>query len=168
MFKVSKAGVGAVVVWLTGFGAILSRVPPELQAIALAICVFNFGLWLFLWLALNSLFQQVKLVLEKEIEIMSSQANALTKQQFLDGITAAVNKLKADFQTALDTEKQQIIDALTKAQQAGVFTESDLAGVVSLIQGVGSTAIPTLDKLSDTVAAQLGGSGGTGGGTPQP
>ena len=97
----------------------------------------------------------------------------ITKAQFLAAIQAAVADLKTNFSTALDTEKAQIIAVLEPIVNKGeLLNGADLAGVLDLIKGVGTTALPKIDSLSDSVAAALQttttGGGTGGGGQPQP
>jgi pseudouridine-5'-phosphate glycosidase len=153
----------------------LRQMPPELQTAIAATCLFNFALWLFVILALKQLRTAIhtvllkeQLIFEKEQQIMADQT--ITKVQFLAAIQAAVADLKTNLQAGLDKEKGEILAILQPIITAGGnFSAADLQGVVDLIKGVGTTSVASIDTLSDSVAAALQTTGGTGGGgTPAP
>ena len=147
--------------------------PPALQCVIAAVCVFNFGLWLFLILAIRQLraevvqvFQNEQFILQKENQLM---ADIVKKADFLAAINAAVADLKTNFAASLAKEKTEILAILQPIVDKGeLLNGADLAGVVDAIKSIGSTSLPTLDALSDNVAAALGSTTSTGGGTENP
>lgn len=141
-----------------------------LQCAVAVICVFNFGLWLIVILALRqirtallSVSQDEQSILTKENQIMADEV--LTKAQFLVAIAAAVTELKTSFQAGLDKEKAEVLAILDRIAGGGSLTAADLATVVGLIKGVGTTSLAALDTLSDSVATKVGDTGAGGGGT---